>query len=319
DVTELRTAVEEAIRGDPNVRADIEEGIRTELDIKKDLARRIADEYLAQQRAIAPSAERVYVFRGLKEAREAGSGLSLRYKFYSGASDPHDTYPVLFIFGEGDRQSWADRQFIAAQTNVVPVPTGAISDDGTLSVRVVNAAFDASARSAEAAFRPGETPIAFDPDGLELLHRVGGFGDNFLRAQLVNLLKLSFVGMLAVTCASFLSFPVACLVVFTIFTAGSIAPFLATSIAEYRIRTDKQSVKVLEELIRAIAGATEFSVRAFGEARANGPLVEGRLVPWSLVGKTFALIGIAWSGILLVLGTVIFRRKELAIYSGQGG
>ena len=60
-------------------------------------------------------------------------------------------------------------------------------------------------------------------------------------------------------------------------------------------------------------------MRSFGEASANGPLVEGRLVSLGLVLRTFALIGIAWSGVVLVLSLVVFRRKEIAIYSGQGG
>ena len=58
---------------------------------------------------------------------------------------------------------------------------------------------------------------------------------------------------------------------------------------------------------------------AFGEAQGNGPVVEGRLVSWNDVGRTFVMIGVGWSGVLLVLGYLSFRRKELAIYSGQGG
>ena len=54
-------------------------------------------------------------------------------------------------------------------------------------------------------------------------------------------------------------------------------------------------------------------------ARASGALVEGRLVPTELVLRTLGLIGIAWSGVMLIVGFIVFRRKELAIYSGQGG
>jgi hypothetical protein len=225
----------------------------------------------------------------------------------------------VFVFGEGDTQEWTDRQFIAAQANVVPVPASAIAEDGTLKVRIANLRFNTSTDPGAPQFLPGKSSIAFDIDGLELLHRVGDFGDNLVRAQVVNLLKLSFLGMLSIVCASILSFPVACLVVFTVFAAGSIAPFLATSVDEYRIRTDSTTLKTFEAVIRAIAGATEFSVRSFGDAQANGPVVEGRLVSWAIVGRTFALIGVAWSGVLLLLGFAVFRRKEIAIYSGQGG
>ena len=316
---EIELAVTDSIRSDPNARADIEEGRRTELEVKKTLARAVAEEYLKAQRSVSPGQERAYEFKGLDAAREAKANLTLRYKFYAGESDPNAVYPVIFILGEGADAPWLDRQFVAAQSNVITVPASAISANGTLVIRIASVRFDPNAPPGGQQFYPSNSSIGFDPDGLELLYKVDDFGPNLLRAQIVNLLKLSFVAMLAVTLSSFLSFPVACLVVFTVFSAGSIAPYLATSIDEYRIRTDSGVLKAVESVIRGIASGTEFSVRAFGEARASGPLVEGRLVPWEVVIRTFALIGIAWSGVLLVLGFVVFRRKELAIYSGQGG
>ena len=316
---EIELAVTEAIRADPNARADIEEGRRTELEVKKTLARAVAEEYLKAQRSVPPGQERAYEFTGLAAAREAKANLTLRYKFYAGESDPHAVYPVIFILGEGADAPWLDRQFVAAQSNIITVPASAITPDGRLVIRIASVRFDPNAPPGAQQFYPSDSSIGFDPDGLELLYKVDDFGPNLMRAQIVNLLKLSFVAMLAVTLSSFLSFPVACLVVFTVFSAGSIAPYLATSIDEYRIRTDSGVLKAIESVIRGIASGTEFSVRAFGEARASGPLVEGRLVPWEVVIRTLALIGIAWSGVLLVLGFAIFRRKELAIYSGQGG
>ncbi len=316
---ELQAAVEAEMKSDPNIRADLEDGTRTEIEVKKQLARTIIEANLKSQRSIAPGSERVYTFRGLGDSRTSGANLALRYEFFSGESDPNETYPVIFVFGEGEEESWSDRKFIAAQTNVIAVPGACVAADGSIKIKIINAGFNAEAREGQNPYYPGNGTIAFDPDGLELLYRVGGFGENLLRAQCVNLLKISFLAMLSVTCASILNFPVACLVVFSVFAAGSIGPFLATSVDEYRIRTESGSLKALEFLIRSVAGATEFSVRAFGEARANGPLVEGRLISWWDVGRTFMLIGVAWSGVLLVLGFTAFRRKELAIYSGQGG
>lgn len=316
---EIEAAVKDLIAADPNARADIEEGRRTELEVQKTLARVVYEGYLKEQRAIGPGEEENYTFTGLGAARELGAMLTLRYKFYAGESDPHALYPVIFILGDSPDARWVDKQFVAAQSNVISVPASAIKPDGTLVIRIANLRYNAKAPEGMPAFVPGDSSIGFDPDGLELLYKVDDFGPNLLRAQIVNLLKLSFVAMLAVTLSSFLSFPVACLVVFTVFAAGSLAPYLATSIDQYRIRTDSGFLKAVESVIRGIASGTEFSVRAFGDARASGPLVEGRLVSWEVVVRTFALIGIAWSGVLLIVGSFIFRRKELAIYSGQGG
>ena len=316
---ELEAAVKELIAADPNARADIEEGRRTELEVQKTIARVVYEGYLNEQRSIGPGEEESYTFTGLGAARELGAMLTLKYKFYAGESDPHALYPVIFFLGDAPDARWVDKQFVAAQTNIISVPASAIKPDGTLVIRIANLRYMSKAPEGMPPFIPGDSSIGFDPDGLELLYKVDDFGPNLLRAQIVNLLKLSFVAMLAVTLSSFLSFPVACLVVFTIFAAGSLAPYLATSIDQYRIRTDSGFLKAVESVIRGIASGTEFSVRAFGEARASGPLVEGRLVSWEVVVRTFALIGIAWSGVLLVVGSFVFRRKELAIYSGQGG
>ena len=43
-----------------------------------------------------------------------------------------------------------------------------------------------------------------------------------------------------------------------------------------------------------------------------------RLVSWGAVIRTLLVLGLAWSGLALVIGYLAFRRKELAIYSGQG-
>ena len=315
---ELQARVESEMKSDPNTQADLRDGTRSEIEVKQTFAKAILERHLANQRTINPNLEKVYRFVGLDRGG-AGETLTLRYKFYSGDSDPNALYPVVFVFGTGERQQWTDANFVAAQSNVVSVPASAISDEGVLEIRVQNLKFNPNARDGEPPFVPGMGTIYFDPDGFELLHRVGGFGDNLLRAQLVNILKLSFLGMLSVVCASILSFPVACMIVFTALSAGSIGSFLGSSVTEYRIRSDSGAVKAFESTVKAIAGATEFTLRAYSQAQANGPLVEGRLVSWWDVGRTFLLIGVAWSGLLLLGGFALFRRKELAIYSGQGG
>jgi hypothetical protein len=60
----------------------------------------------------------------------------------------------------------------------VPVPASAIADDGTLEIRVQNLKLNKNAREGEPQFSDGLASFAFDPDGLELLYRVGGFNDN---------------------------------------------------------------------------------------------------------------------------------------------
>ncbi len=312
----LREMVEKAIATDPAIREDLDNNIRREIDVKRDLARQYQGEWLKQQRSIAPGAILEYTFTGLGSVSRTTGALALRYKFYSGTSDAHETYPVVFIF-DGE-VGWTDSKFIAAQTNVLPVPAKAITADGTLKLRIQNAGFDPDVGESGAFFDGGST-IMFDADGLELMHQVGGFESNLLRAQLVNLCKLAFLAVLAVCAASILSFPVAALVCFSIFASGSIAPFLAVSIAEYNIRTEDWAPNAFEAVIRTISTIVEFMLRPFGQAVSTASLVEGRLVSWGSVARAFALIGVGWSLLAFIAGLAAFRRKELAIYSGQGG
>jgi hypothetical protein len=129
--------------------------------------------------------------------------------------------------------------------------------------------------------------------------------------------KLSFLAMLGVAMASFLSFPVACLVGFAVFLAAETVPFLSESIGSYRIYYDDGSVDWLKQGIRSIAVGVEWMLRSFGQTRPNPALVEGREVSWSEVFRSLAVIGIGWSAAVLVVAMLVFRRKELAVYSGQ--
>jgi hypothetical protein len=166
---------------------------------------------------------------------------------------------------------------------------------------------------------PGEGPLLFKADSLEVLWRAGEFEANFVRAQLVNLVKLSFLAMLGVATATFLSFPVATLLCFTVLAIGSLSPFLSISIEDYVVSTEAPILQqVLQVSVRTIARVAEWLLRAFGETGANRLVVEGRLVPWSALVRTVAVIGVAWTGLAFVAGFLAFRRKEIAIYSGQG-
>ena len=312
----LREMVEKTIATDPAIREDLESNLRREVDVKRELARQYQGDWLKQQRSVAPGGELEFHFSGLGDAKRANVPLALRYKFYSGSSDSHETYPVVFVF-DGE-VGWTDSKFVAAQTNVLAVPAAAIAADGSLKLRIQNAGFNPKAGAGGEFFAGGST-IMFDADGLELMHQVGGFESNLMRAQLVNLCKLAFLAMLAVCAASILSFPVAALVCFSIFASGSIAPFLALSIAEYNIRTEEWAPNAFEFVIRSISSVVEFMLRPFGQAVSTGSLVQGRLISWGELGRAFALIGVGWSVLVFVIGLAAFRRKELAIYSGQGG
>jgi hypothetical protein len=311
---ELDAAVQAALAKDPLLRAELEDGQRDAAEVEREQRKRILTEHLAQQRTVPPGEERAYSFTGLSAAKRLGGNVSLRYSFDIVRMNPHETHPVIFKFRDG---YYADRMFVPSQAHVLPVPAELIDDDGTLTVTIENAGLVSGPEGVVKA--PGEGPLLFKADSLEVLWRAGEFEANFVRAQLVNLVKLSFLAMLGVATATFLSFPVATLLCFTVLAIGSLSPFLSISIEDYVVSTEAPILQqVLQVSVRTIARVAEWLLRAFGETGANRLVVEGRLVPWSALVRTVAVIGVAWTGLAFVAGFLAFRRKEIAIYSGQG-
>jgi hypothetical protein len=171
--------------------------------------------------------------------------------------------------------------------------------------------------------------LNFEEKDFEILYKVDTFESNFVRAMITQWLKLSFLAALGIACATFLSFPVACLLSFTIFISGMLGPFLASSLEYYGWAETEASkmdwtninlvlLWIFEKSTAAIAETIVFFFSSFGEYRPTQNLVEGRLIPWSAVGYGFLKLGLLWSGLAMAIGFLVLRRRELAIYSGQG-
>ncbi len=308
---QLVEAIDLAIEGDPILKDDIESGARKELDVRRTLAQEKQHAHMASLRTLAPGQAREYLFRGLREARDSGRVISLRYEFHAGAEDSHERHPVLLRFPKNG--SWTDRSFVAGQVYVFAIPPELIEDDGTLKVELANVAFDGEN------FTEPRWSINFDGDGVEVLYPVLGFWENYLRALAVDLSKIAFLAMLSVAGASILSFPIACLLAFSIFAIGSLSPFLAISIDYYTVARDAPLVvQWLQWGVKGIASASNWMLGGFGAVDATETLVRGRAIPAGALMRAVLGIGVAWTAVALLLGFLAFRRKEVAIYSGHG-
>ena len=307
----LDDMVARSIEQDSILRADIAEGRRSEAEVRRELAQGKLKEFDVQQRTVDAGKSRTFVFHGLSEARSAGSDPVLRYKFHIGRDDSHETFPVLFIFADAPP---AMVNYVPVQRNVFPIPAAAIAEDGTLTVQVVNGGLTQALE-----FYPGPWSLNFDLDGFEVLHRVGSFEGNFVRALLVDWSKLAFLAALGVAAGSVLSFPVAVLLAFTIFMSGSLSPFLGMALRNYYIRDESDWLtRAFQHGVKAIAETVRWAFAPFSESGATTDLVDGQVITWMDVLATFWKVGVAWSAVALTAGWLAFRRKEIAIYSGQG-
>jgi ABC-type transport system involved in multi-copper enzyme maturation permease subunit len=309
---QLQASVDATIESDAGLKQDIQDGRQRMDEVRRTVSADRQKEHLAEQRQVAPGESRTLLFPGLGAARSLGGTMTLRFVMHAGASDSHSVFPILFRFKDG---SWIDRKFVPAQASTIVLPVDLIDEQGRLQIEFMNLAFDAKAKE----FSPGPNTFSWDQDAVQVLYRVGGFEGNYLRAMSVNLVKLSFLAMLAVCSATILSFPVACLFSFGIFLAGSMSPFLADSLRYPIVELGDGPIgQVVREAVLGLAAGIEALLRPFGQTGANDALVRGINVGWRVVLEAVGVIGVAWTGITLLIGWAAFRRKELAIYSGQG-
>ena len=325
DEVQVRELAYAEYQNDPITREKVERGEANEFDVIRGIVRRLRQEHLDRQRSVAPGGfdenreydARVYEFPGLAAARRAERNLTLRYKFHIGRSESTDRYPVVFRFpGTGDE---VQQMVVPEQRQRMLVPAEFIDDDGVLRMQILNGGFSDTPSDASRKFFANGASLIFDPDGFEILWQAASFESNFVRAFVIDWIKLSFLGMLGVAAATFLSFPVAILLAFTVFVGGSMTPFISTSLNQFRPDQDAAAViRIVQLGIAAIARSVEWLLRPFGEASPNRMVVEGRLVSLNDVARNLLVIGVFWCGAALAVAWAVFRRRELATYSGHG-
>ena len=167
-------------------------------------------------------------------------------------------------------------------THVTLIPSSFVDDEGNLKISIYN--FYQPPEGKE-----GRGSISFDADGLKVLYRVGEFEPNFLRAMIVLWIKLAFLAAIGISVATFLSFPVATLVTFTIFASGLMAPWLSESLLLYlpplTSEVDFGDIGMViqwgfENIIRGIASFLVYMLRGFGEQQPTSQLVQGMFISW---------------------------------------
>lgn len=264
-------------------------------------------------RSIAPDDYRDFVFEGLAEARRRNQPLTLRYRIDAGGNPPGAIYRITFNFG-GDIHPPVG--VALGPSHTLTLYPQVVDDEGRVLVSVYNGALLPVDPVGGYVREPNPETISFPPGGLELSYSVGSFQMNFLRTAFVLWLKLSFLAMLGITAATFLSFPVACLVAFAVFFAAEGAGFLADSIKYYDALDHDGNIVYWKIPVRAIGLAISGMFKTYADLRPTTRLVDGRLLSWGALAWGMSIL-IVWAGILFTLAVAIFRRRELATYSGQ--
>jgi hypothetical protein len=269
---------------------------------RKKIEADVLQEIFTQSRTIAPGFKAQFLFKGLGDVKKQSQRgeLTLRYKVNAGSNNPSAIYKlVMFINGFPKEVATALKV-----TNSLSIEPEVIDDKGELLIEIASDPSNAFAMN-------------FPPDGLELMYRAGGYEANFFRVMSAIWVKLGFIAAVAIAAATFLNFPVACLVAVTVLFAAESAGFLKESLEVY-VSYDEhtKTTNYFAVVVRAVAIPASLAFQSFSELKPSTNLVEGRLVSWSSLGGATALIG-SWTLGALLIGWGAFRRRELATYSGH--
>ncbi len=282
---------------------------------------------ITQYRSIEPGERERYVFHGLRKARDRGELLLFRYRIDAGSNRPDEFYDVSYLFSDGSQLVKRMGLGFFHSTTVYPTAIYRVTDedrarvsddpemlreleklDGALMLDVINANIESRMANA--------STITFPPGGLEFSYRVGSYRLNFVRAMVVLWAKLAFLAIVAIWAATFLSFPVACVVAFGALLAAEGSGYLRTSIETFATSDREGNVEVFNLVASVVTRVVAGAFSLYGDLKPTKRLVQGELIPVSSVLTGGAFLAIA-SGALYLVTVITMRRRELALYSGR--
>jgi hypothetical protein len=277
---------------------------RVEADLYKSL--------LQSFRSVEPGQNERFAFEGLERAKERGELITLRYRIDALGNRPDKFFWLTFVTPTGDIIT---RQVGLGFTHTLPVSPAFINDAGELWIEIYNGRYG-TLPSGEAVIVPNEATFTFPADGLTVTFAAGSYRMNFFRVMLVLWIKLAFLAMIAVVAGTFLSFPVACIVALGTFFAAESASWVIDSAGYYGVTDDDGNFQLHKWIVVQVSTTVGRIFQVYSDLQPTTRLVEGRLLSWGGLGIGTSVLSIS-SLILFLLGVFIFRRRELATYSGQ--
>lgn len=266
-------------------------------------------------RSIDPNAERYqeFAFEGLSHARDRAVPLTLRYKVNAEGNRPDVFYALTFVFEDGT-PVFRERTALGFSHTIILGPEK-INERGEIRFQLYNGLIGFNQQGG-LAFQPNTNSITLPPDGLEISYQVGTFRGNFLRVQAVQWVKLAFLAMLAVCAATFLSFPVACLVAVGVFFIAETSGWVAYALPAWGTTDTQGNFDLYRFVTYHFANTVSSAFRIYNDLKPAERLADGRLLSWGSVAGSTAVLLTA-SAAIFGAGVYAFRSRQLAIYSGH--
>ncbi|MEQ9454437.1 MAG: ABC transporter permease [Phycisphaeraceae bacterium] len=276
--------------------------------------------------SIAPRNSQTYQFENLAEAKGLGGNVQLRVEPNAAGTVPEGMVELgMRVNGRpyGSSVFPDGRIRLSEETHhILDIPASAITDDGVLVLEIFNA-------------RADQPSISFSPaDGMQLLYRVDTFENNLFRAMVLLWTRLAFLAMAGLAAASFLGFPVACLLALMIYFGAATSSFLDESLTWFGDKppstatlpevllwypltfigklTEGEIVDAAKVIIRAVGRGFMMLIPSFGEYTATEQIAKGLYIPWRTVLMALAWVSGIWTGVVFLIGYLLLRRREPA-------
>ena len=300
-------------------------------DVRDKLRMTVREDVRASYMTLGPGEQREFRFKGLEAVKANNRPMTLRYKVSVGADDPRQTTRVTFWLANMQPRV---QEVPLGQALTIPISPASVEvlhpepdpatgkiregdvDETVLSIFITNGDLYQQANDPGNDNWKNKDSMSIPPDGLELSFPVGGYESNFVRVMIVLWLKLAFLAMVGVWAATYLSFAVASLIAFGTFLIAESAGFLSTSLEYFDTTNAKGETTIWKAIIRFISEPIAWTFKHYADLKPTANLVDGRMVDWTTVAVAAVVLG-AFTGALYAIAVQIFRKRELATYSGQ--
>lgn len=278
-------------------------------------AAELAESARRAYRSIPSGDRRDFRVSGLEEAVRRGSPLTMSLRIDSMGNRPDVFFTMTFYFPYANDPGPFVREMGLGFFHNIPLGPDAVGEDGSLLVQIWNGRLVVD-QTGGIGLVPNPSAVSIPEKGLEVSYQAGSYRANFMRIVLVLWVKLAFLAMIAVFASTFLNFPVACLVAFGVFLMAEMSGFLIDAADAYGTTGRHGEFLWYKWVTGGITQSIGRMFSVYGELRPVRRLVDGRMMSWAGVAQGTAVLA-ALTGLLFAASVVIFRRRELAIYSGQ--
>jgi hypothetical protein len=293
---------------------NVEEGLYDNLPIfnPAEEKARLAKKYEAKWRVVGPSEMRVFEFANVLCDRSPDNRIQISYKTDVSQFPQDEIFRALWQVGDptkGTPVYSAAIRHVVGRYHTIDIPADAVAPDHTLTVYFHN----------ENPF-PGEPQynnvIEFrKASEVEVLFVVGSFEWNLVRLLVLMLCKLMFLAAVALLMTTVFSFPVACLVSFTVYVLAGAQSFI-TDALDFSSDDFSAMFSSLKEfalqMMTHIYTALQWVIPDFARYDAVETFVNGRNVSLVWVLQALFWLVLIKTAVVLGLAILLFHRREVA-------